>query len=141
MTNKSLSKQLCEVCGIEPKYQCNYHSCTCPIQDIDKFNSKCPKQAVTKECDARSNKPCYIDFENNNNNFVKLMELDFDSCSDEDIRFPSLWCFLNSFMFALRSREDYLIYLLGFLKDNRSEWRENLHRDVKQAIKQEQWEV
>ena len=52
MTNK-LEKQFFDTFGIEPMPYCCYHDCNCPINDIGKFNSKCPKQAVTKECDAR----------------------------------------------------------------------------------------
>jgi len=52
MTNE-LEKQFFDTFGIEPMPYCCYHDCNCPIEDIGKFNSKCPKQAVTKECDAR----------------------------------------------------------------------------------------
>ena len=48
-----LTKTFFDKFGIEPKPYCCYHDCNCPINDIGKFNSKCPKQAVTKECDAR----------------------------------------------------------------------------------------
>ena len=52
MTNE-LEKQFFDTFGIEPKPYCCYHDCNCPINDVGKFNSKCPKQAVTKERDAR----------------------------------------------------------------------------------------
>ena len=48
-----IEKQFFETFGIEPIPYCCYHDCKCPINDVGKFNSKCPKQAVTKECDAR----------------------------------------------------------------------------------------
>ena len=48
-----LEKQFFDIFGIEPMPYCCYHDCNCPINDVGKFNSKCPKQAVTKECDAR----------------------------------------------------------------------------------------
>lgn len=54
-----LEKQFFDTFGIEPKYYCSYHDCNCPIEDIGKFNKKCPKQAVTKECDARSKQVIY----------------------------------------------------------------------------------
>lgn len=54
-----LEKQFFDTFGIEPKYHCSYHDCNCPIEDVGKFNKKCPKQAVTKECDVRSHKAIY----------------------------------------------------------------------------------
>lgn len=48
-----IEKQFFDTFGIEPIPYCCYHDCNCPINDAGKFNSKCPKQAVTKECDAR----------------------------------------------------------------------------------------
>ena len=53
MQNETLSEHLCKICGIAPQYWCSYHDTICPIQDAGKFNPTCPKQAVTKECDAR----------------------------------------------------------------------------------------
>lgn len=49
MTNKSLSEQICEVCGIKPEI----------IEDYDNNQYE-----------------LYPDFENNNDNFIKLMELE-----------------------------------------------------------------
>lgn len=54
-----LEKQFFDTFGIEPQYYCSYHGCNCPIEDVGKFNRKCPKQAVTKECDARSKEQQY----------------------------------------------------------------------------------
>ena len=48
MTNKNLSQKICEVCGIKPEI----------IEDYDSNEYE-----------------IYPDFENNNNNFVKLLEL------------------------------------------------------------------
>lgn len=48
-----LTKTFFDTFGIEPMPYCCYHDCNCPINDVGKFNNKCPKQAVTKECDAR----------------------------------------------------------------------------------------
>ena len=131
MTNKTLSQQICEICGIEPKYQCSYHSCICPIQDIGKFNSKCPKQAVTEECDGRSNKPCYIDFENNNNNnFVKLLEIYFDCKNIKEIILNSI---LDDFMQDKTNNDLSIDYYYSDLTEKCEKF--------KQAIKNEQWEV
>lgn len=135
MTNKTLSQQICEICGIEPKYQCSYHSCICPIQDIGKFNPKCPKQAVTKECDARSNKPCYIDFQNNNNNnnFVNLLELFHkNNFYINDIS-------LNS---AIEKESFVICFLKSLIKTLTDETISKKVKDVlKQAIKNEDWVV
>lgn len=58
MTNP-IEQEFYKAFDIEPKYYCSYHDCNCPIEDVDKFNKKCPKQAVTKECDVRSTKLKY----------------------------------------------------------------------------------
>ena len=55
----NIQKQFFDTFGIEPKYYCSYHDCNCPIEDIGKFNKKCPKQAVTQDCDARSKQVLY----------------------------------------------------------------------------------
>ena len=44
---------------IEPHYYCSYHDCFCPLEDLGKFNSECPKQAITQECNARSHEKVY----------------------------------------------------------------------------------
>ena len=55
----ALEKQFFDTFELEPKYHCSYHDCNCPIEDVGKFNKACPRQAVTKECDARSHKAMY----------------------------------------------------------------------------------
>lgn len=133
MTNKSLSQQICEECGIEPKYWCSYHSCICPIQDIGKFNPKCPKQSVTKECDTRSHEPRYPDFENNNNNFVKLLELKIlTGCT--------LWGFL-SLKGVYMSQKETVLKTIYLILSNKIKFLGDKSREqIKQAIREEKWE-
>lgn len=131
MTNKSLSEQICEVCGIEPKYWCSYHSCICPIQNIGKFNPKYPKQVVTKECETRSKERRYPNFENNNNNFVKLLNLDFSP------RFKSLLHYITSIFCSTNSTKDLLVQILHELKFNS---QSDTVKQIKQAIRQADWE-
>lgn len=133
MTNKSLSQRLCETCGIEPKYWCSYHSCICPIQDIGKFNSKCPKQSVTKECDARSSKLQYIDFETNTRNFIKLFEIKVTG----DITLAQLFFSWN---IANYSRELFLKNLVYILKSD-SNMDKTVIEFIKEAIRQANWEI
>lgn len=132
MTNKSLSEQICEVCSIELKYWCSYHDTICPIQDAGKFNPKCPKQAVTKECDARSYKPQYIDFENNNNNFVKLLEIIHNKIG------------LSDFFLLMRYDNNpfkkELLHLINELLNKRLGYRVILVTEIKKIIKETNWE-
>ena len=47
-------EKLYENTGVKPRYWCSYQCIWCPIEDIGKFNPKCAKTKVTKDCDARS---------------------------------------------------------------------------------------
>lgn len=138
MTSNNLSEQICKACGIEEQKMVvvgfDESDITQPIFKIVTQTNNESYIRIVKE-------HCLPDFQNNDSNFIKLMELDFDNCSDENTRFPSLWCFLNSFEYALGSKEGYLIYLLSFLNDNENNWRENLQRDVKCAIRQAIWKI
>lgn len=78
MTNNCLSAKICEICEINPKYWCDYADCFCPIEHQGNFNPKCPKQAVTKECDARSNKLKYPNLDKSQNK-LKLINLLVDT--------------------------------------------------------------
>lgn len=85
MTNKSLSQQLCEVCGIEPKYKCKNVPCLnfmadsgiCTLKDgFTKCNPEICEDDYTPDTNHRNWKEAdavYPDFENNN--FSKLFKL------------------------------------------------------------------
>lgn len=105
MTDKSLSEQICEVCGIEPlKDETAYF-----IGNVGKLPN----------------------FENNSNNFVKLLNLDFSP------RFKSLLHYITSIFFSTNSTKDLLVQILHELKfDSQSD----TVKQIKQAIRQADWE-
>lgn len=103
MTN--LSKQLCEICGIEPEIIQDYE-----LNDIE----------------------VYPDFENNNDNFVKLLELKIlTGCT--------LWGFL-SLKGVYMSRKETVLKTIYFILSNKVKFLDNKSREqIKQAIKSEVW--
>ena len=68
-----LEEEFFKAFEIKKRYYCSYHDCNCPIEDVGKFNKKCPKQAVTPECDARSYKAIYPLF--TDEHYLKLIAL------------------------------------------------------------------
>ena len=105
MTDKSLSEQICEVCGIEPlKDETAYF-----IGNVGKLPN----------------------FENNNNNFVKLLNLDFSP------RFKSLLHYITSILCSTNSAKDLLVQILHELKFNS---QSDTVKQIKQAIRQADWE-
>ena len=127
MTKKTLSQKICEECGIKKKR-------------VELYNCKGCKYLINNECE-RGDNPCkppykyiYPDFENNNNNFVKLLELKIlTGCT--------LWGFLSLKGVYMSQKETVLktIYLIlsnkiKFLDDNSRE-------QIKQSIRKADWEV
>lgn len=112
MTNKSLSEQICEVCGIKPEI----------IQDYELNYIE-----------------VYPDFENNNNNFVKLLELpiDYDDI-DGNVATTIFSITLYCFKFSCKTKVEFLKQLLDCLKDSKAPY---LIKQIKQAIRQADWEV
>lgn len=126
MENKTLSEQICEVCGIEPieeKY-C-YHECKKPeLKNVPCYNSKCEYYRHFIK---------YPNFENNNNNFVKLLELNVDKSTIGSVITFAEGC-------PIVNKKTFLKDLLTFLSSNtlcKKEEREQ----IKQAIRQADWEV
>ncbi len=105
MTNKNVSKKLCEICGIEPEIIQDYE-----LNDIE----------------------VYPDFENNNDNFVKLLELKIlTGCT--------LWGFL-SLKGVYMSRKETVLKTIYFILSNKVKFLDNKSREqIKQAIKSEVW--
>lgn len=100
----NLSQQLCNVCGIKPEIIQDYE-----LNDIE----------------------IYPDFENNNNNFVKLLNLDFSP------RFKSLLHYITSIFCSTNSTKDLLVQILHELKFNS---QSDTVKQIKQAIRQADWE-
>lgn len=100
----NLSQQLCNVCGIKPEIIQDYE-----LKDIE----------------------IYPDFEYNNNNFVKLLNLDFSP------RFKSLLHYITSIFVSTNSTKDLLVQILHELKFNP---QSDTVKQIKQAIRQADWE-
>lgn len=105
MTTNNLSRELCEICGIKPEIIQDYE-----LNDIE----------------------VYPDFENNNDNFVKLLELKIlTGCT--------LWGFL-SLKGVYMSRKETVLKTIYFILSNKVKFLDNKSREqIKQAIKSEVW--
>ena len=105
MTN--LSKELCEICGIKPEI----------IEDYDSNEYE-----------------IYPDFENNNNNFVKLLELKIlTGCT--------LWGFL-SLKGVYMSKKETVLKTIYLILSNKIKFLDDKSREqIKKAIRQADWEV
>lgn len=132
MTNKSLSQQLCEACGIEPikLYGCEFKNLSeygitwgvdvCPAAEDESI--KCEQCEHSKVAGF-----LYPDFENNSNNKIKLLEIISKNANRS--------VYLQD-MFPI---EYAIIYCLIVLK---SKWHAKTEsKKLKRAIKNEQWEV
>lgn len=143
MTDKSLSEQICEVCGIKPKYKCKNVPCLnfmadsgiCMLKDgFTKCNPETCEDDYIPDTNHRNWKEAeavYPDFENNNNNFVKLLNLDFSP------RFKSLLHYITSIFCSTNSTKDLLVQMLHELKFNS---QSDTVKQIKQAIRQADWE-
>lgn len=132
MTEKSLSQQLCEACGIEPikMYGCEFKNIqeygitwgvdVCPAAEDESIKcEQCKHSKVAKFL--------YPDFENNDSNKIKLLEIISKNASRS--------IYLQD-MFPIRYA---IVYCLIVLK---SKWHIKMEsKKFKRAIKNEQWEV
>lgn len=106
MTDRSLSEQICEICRIKPEIIQDYE-----LNDIE----------------------IYPDFENNNNDFVKLFELSFSTKSGVKFTISQVLC--ESIEFKFSDKRTFLIQLLNFVNVCESSGRR-----IKQAIRKADWE-
>lgn len=117
MTNKSLSQQLCKFCGIEPQI----------IEDYD------------------SNEyGVYPDFENNNN-FVKLLEIVTTKASVSFYHNGTYYGCLIHYFFkdifeAVEGTLQHSFLNTLLVQDLRNPCKPKLLEQIKQDIKKEQWE-
>lgn len=117
MNNENLSKNLCEICGIEP---CMYFvDCGTPECMEEEYMQcyKCPEATPIET---------YPDFEQSEN-FVKLLELNVDGVS--------LWWTINSGSVLCNeslpsNRKEFLKMVCRFIKNKEY---------IKQAIKSQEW--
>lgn len=123
---KTLSEQLCEICGIKPyNYLVDYAGNYEPFETLDeaeKFSKK------------HGNAPLelnYYDFENPKN-FMKLFNLEFE---EQETITDWLNCKYN-----FKDTESYLNSLICFIKNDYGFITDKTINKVKQAIMQGEWE-
>lgn len=127
MTN--LSKELCEVCGIEPIYE---------TEVVDgwgntryKLKCKTPEEAEVKGMFVHR-EPKYPDFEQAEN-FVKLF----------NTRIPNPYItvagFVTHFALSILATHDFLKRLVQLLKDKPHGCIKSEVEQIKQAIRKEEW--
>ena len=121
MTNKNLSQTICEECGIKPEIIQDYE-----LNDIE----------------------LYHDFENNNNNFIKLLSLTTDYITKNNIKIPCkpIWWILNKDAQTYNQLAPYdisscLIMLKIILENKNNKYTRVEIEKIKQAIRQADWEV
>lgn len=113
MTSESISQQICELCGIEPKLPCKRCGAS-------KF--------ALGQCAEIKCKAVYPDSENNNNNFCKLFELKLGE-SDVTIAGELNHLYTN--------KKTFLKVLYDSINYEKDEWIKNLYKD---SIKNADWE-
>ena len=116
---KNLSQQLCELCGIKPEI----------IEDYDSNEYE-----------------IYPDFENNNNNFVKLLEIvskktSVSFCHNGTYYGCSIHYFFDHIFEAVEGTLQHNFLNTLLVQDLRNPCKPKLLEQIKQAIKNEQWEV
>lgn len=137
MTEKTLSEKICEECGIEyerevidPLYKsmCNEGDPRCT--QISKTIKK------------------KLDFQNNNNNFVKLLCVHTDYITKNNIKIPckTIWWILNKDAKNHNQLAPYdvdlcLIRLLIILKNKNNKYSSEDIEKIKNTIRQADWEV
>lgn len=97
MTTNNLSRELCEICGIEPISRCDY----------------CPRNCLGPDVCKRGESVRYPDF-TQPENFVKLFELNI---SDLTVTVGAAVCFCNRQQ--LNNRNDFLKSIIQLAKYNK----------------------
>lgn len=146
---KSLSEQICEACGIEPKYRCKNVPCLnfmadsgiCMLKDgFTKCNPEICKDDYTPDTNHRNWKETeavYPDFENNNNNFVKLGEIKICDKDYKTIFYLVNYLSENSW----ETKKDFLRFLIDILsEDTPYIYYSKLKQSIIKAIRRTNWE-
>lgn len=123
MIEKSLSQQICEICEIEPKYKIIHIKPTI----LDKS-------------------PIYPDFENNNNNFEKLLEIvskkaSVSFCHNGTYYGCSIHYFFKDIFEAVEGTLQHSFLNTLLVQDLRNPCKPSLLEQIKQAIREADWEV
>ena len=139
MTEKSLSEKICEECGIKKKR-------------VELYNCKGCKYLINNECE-RGDNPCkppykyvYPDFENNNNNFVKLLEIvskkaSVSFCHNGTYYGCSIHYFFKDIFEAVEGTLQHSFLNTLLVQDLRNPCKPKLLEQIKQAIRKAKWEV
>ena len=135
---KTLSEQICEVCGVKKKR-------------IVLYNCEGCKYLIDNEC-KRGDNPCkppykyvYPDFENNNNNFVKLLEIvskkaSVSFCHNGTYYGCSIHYFFKDIFEAVEGTLQHSFLNTLLVQDLRNPCKPSLLQQIKQAINQADWE-
>lgn len=150
--SKNLSEQICEICGIKPRYKDKHTPCSYYVGVIHHCNFKndvcnsldCDNYIPDEEhLDCKDEKCYYPDFENNNNNFVKLFNL---KCPYYDTEYGKTSFQIAFYVFFnyVTSSEEYNVegFLKGLIKVlKRKTDDDGCREQIKKAIKKENWEI
>lgn len=103
------------------------------------MENKSLSEQIFEACGVDTNIYGYPDFENNNNNFVELLELPL-SYEDIDGEVVSTIFSMTSYClkFNCKTKVEFLTQLLNYLQNNKTPY---LEKQIKQAIRQAEWEV
>lgn len=147
MTNKTLSEQICEVCGIEPIYHF-YDESVDPILDEYLTKQEILKQYVSEQTPFEDYKKyeIYPDFENNNNNFMKLLEIvskkaSVSFCHNGIYYGCSIHYFFKDIFEAVEGTLQHNFLNTLLVQDLRNPCKPKLLEQIKEAIRQADWEM
>lgn len=140
--DKTLSQQICEICGIEERKKLvigfDKLDITLPIFKTVKQTSNEPYIRVVKE-------HCLPDFENNNNNFVKLLEIvskkaSVSFCHNGTYYGCSIHYFFKDIFEAVEGTLQHSFLNTLLVQDLRNPCKPKLLEQIKQAIREVDWE-
>lgn len=144
MIEKCLSHQICEACGIEEQkilvVGFDEYDITLPIFKTVNQTSDEPCIRVVRE-------HCLPDFENNNNNFVKLLNIIYTCGINQKydyqlatLSFEEDWYYYYE-EYPNTFQHRYLEVLLYLLSKNYDSWDNKFQKIIKQAIREATWQV
>ena len=143
MIEKCLSQEICEACGIEEQkilvVGFDEYDITLPIFKTVNQTSDEPCIRVVRE-------HCLPDFENNNNNFVKLLEIvskkaSVSFCHNGTYYGCSIHYFFKDIFEAVEGTLQHNFLNTLLVQDLRNPCKPKLLEQIKEAIRQENWEV
>ena len=134
MTSKDLSRELCEICGIEYQIKCKHG---------EQFPQNCDCDYSCEECSAHQK--IFPDFEKPEN-FTKLLNLPTETIikNGQTIPAKNIWWIVN--MEAKNCKalapycfEDLLIRVIVTLENKNKIYSDEFVNRIKQAIRETEW--